>query len=758
MNTEINLKTFLDNYGESLAEKVTKDLEVIHDPAKDKEVELDHMMDQLHKNPFPAQREIIKAVFKSFKDGNHAVYMAAEMGTGKTLKSIAVAYLLKKNPRVLVLCPPHLVRKWIQEIKEALPWAKAVNLNGKHCIRTLKTLRNAPPAQDPEFYVIGKERAKLTYKWRPEAIIKRIGYFCPKCGQELLNKDGVPLPIFSKNTQGRFKKKYSCDNQALKWKWDRDLQKHYKAMVTCGEQLWQADSNKKKHQQIMPAQFITNKLKGVFTMLIADECHMFKNQTGQGWAFSAMANACQYTLCLTGTLAGGYASDLYYLLFRTHPRLMIEDGNNWGNPIKFMEKYGVLERITIFSEQDGLTTKARKRTVIRAKPGISPLLLGKMLLSTSVFMRLADCTDNLVPYEEDVYEIQMDPNQAQYYRKFEEQMRQALIETLTQGDHSLLGSYLNSLLSYPERIYRGIKVFHPHTKEFVAEGPAIPELIMPKEQELLDIIDRERSQNRKVLVYIQNSNTTDISPRLVELIVEKGYQVKVLRAGDSEGRADKINKWVKQGLDVLICNPKLVEVGLDLLFAVTIIFYQCGYSTYTLRQAARRSWRIPQTEPVRVFFLTYADTMQTRAMKLIAEKLTCSLAIEGELTDKGLAALSDTSDSMARELTKMLMEKSGDNRSLKDLWANYRKKEIQVECHVTESRPLQIEPETAPKPGIKTLSLEAEQIGNKIVKVEFIEYIGRRKKKVTHVEVTQAELDQMIDESETPIQAQFTLF
>ena len=45
---------------------------------------------------------------------------------------------------------------------------------------------------------------------------------------------------------------------------------------------------------------------------------------------------------------------------------------------------------------------------------------------------------------------------------------------------------------------------------------------MPKEQELLDIIERELGQNRKVLVYIQNSNTTDISPRLVELIEEKG--------------------------------------------------------------------------------------------------------------------------------------------------------------------------------------------------------------------------------------------
>ena len=135
------------------------------------------------------------------------------------------------------------------------------------------------------------------------------------------------------------------------------------------------------------------------------------------------------------------------------------------------------------------------------------------------------------------------------------------MDALGRGDYSLLGSYLNSLLSYPERIYRGIEVFHPHTKELVAEGPPI-QGVMPKEQELLDIIDRELAQGRKVLVYIQNSNTTDISPRLLGLMEEKGYRVKILRAGDSEGRADKINKWVSQGLDVLICNPKLVATVL----------------------------------------------------------------------------------------------------------------------------------------------------------------------------------------------------
>jgi len=759
MGTELGLKTFLEEYGESLAQKVTRELEVVHDPARDPEEELDRAMDGMGKNPFPSQREIVKGVIKAFRKGSRAAYMTCEMGTGKTVMAIATASLLKNNPRVIVLCPPHLVRKWIQEIREALPRAKAINLNGGHCIGTLEALRRSSKAQAPEFYVLGKERAKTTYQWRPAAARTRRGNLCPKCGQLLLDENGVPLPLFGTNSQGKLKRKYACQNMVKKWKWSTEHGQIRQVSVRCGEQLWQPDLTKEQYLKPMPAQYIKDKLRGFFDLFIADECHQFKNQTGQGWAFAALSKACRHTLCLTGTLAGGYASDLFYLLFRTHPGQMLGDGNQWSDPMRFMEKYGILEKITTVSEEDGLTTKAKKRTLIKAKPGISPLLLGKMLLPNSVFLRLPDCVENLVPYEEDVYEILMAPEQEECYREFEDQMRQALLDALARNDHSLLGGYLNSLLSYPERIYRGISVFHPRTKELVAEGPAV-EGVMPKEQELLDIIARELGQKRKVLVYIQNSNTTDISPRLVDLIEEKGFRVRVLRAGDSEGRAEKIQKWVGEGMEVLICNPKLVEVGLDLLFAASIIFYQCGYSTYTLRQASRRSWRIPQTKPVRVFFLTYANTMQTRAMKLIADKLTCSLAIEGELTDKGLAALSETSDSITKELARMLVEKAEDSRNLKDLWAAYRKKEIQMECHITQAKPARTTQESREDTGgeIGKVSVEAEQIGNKIVKVQFIEYVGKRKKKITHIEVSQAELDEILKTPDPKVSVQLSMF
>jgi len=516
-----------------------------------------------------------------------------------------------------------------------------------------------------------------------------------------------------------------------------------------------ADADNLKYRKYMPALFIKNKLKNFFDVLIADEVHQFKNLSGQGYAFAILSGACKYTLGLTGTLMGGYASDLFYLIYRTHPREMLADDNPWNNPTGFMSKYGVLERVTIIPEEDGMTVKSKKRTIVKAKPGVSPLLMGKMLLSNSVFLRLSDMSENLPEYEEEVIELKMNHEQEDAYEAFEKTMKDALKQALAVGDHSLLGAYLNALLSYPDRIYQGVTVKHPRSDELVAFGPPI-QGDMPKEIELLRIIDEEISKGRKVLVYIQNSNTTDISPRLVEMVGKKGYRVKVLRAGNTEGREDKINRWVKNGLDVLICNPKLVETGLDLLSFPSIVFYQCGYSIYTLRQASRRSWRITQKNPVKVFYLTYSDTMQTRAMKLIATKLETSLALEGELTDKGLSALSESSDSMTRQLAKALLEQIDDSGSLKDMWAAYRRKEIQVDCSVSGSKPVEVKTDELPT-NVEKISVEAEQIGDKVLKVSFTEYVGRRKK-TTRIEVKKSELDKMIKEKDGPVSVQLRLF
>ena len=77
-----------------------------------------------------------------------------------------------------------------------------------------------------------------------------------------------------------------------------------------------------------------------------------------------------------------------------------------------------------------------------------------------------------------------------------------------------------------------------------------------------------------------------------------------------------------------------------------------------MRQASRRSWRIGQTRPVKVVFMSYRDTLQADALKLVAKKLQSSLAVEGELPEDGLAAYGDDGDDMMMALARKIV--SGD--------------------------------------------------------------------------------------------------
>lgn len=116
-----------------------------------------------------------------------------------------------------------------------------------------------------------------------------------------------------------------------------------------------------------PTEFIKRYLPdGCFDLLVVDEGHEYKNSgSAQGQAMGVLAAKARKTLLLTGTLMGGYADDLFYLLFRILTRRMIEDGyqpNARGSmapaAMSFMRDHGVLK--DIYTERDGESHKTAK--------------------------------------------------------------------------------------------------------------------------------------------------------------------------------------------------------------------------------------------------------------------------------------------------------------------------------------------------------------------------------------------------------------
>ena len=70
--------------------------------------------------------------------------------------------------RILVLCPPHLTRKWKREVEETVPTARTAIVTS---ITDLEKLRHSV-GTGPLFAVMSRERAKLSYRWKP-AVIQR---------------------------------------------------------------------------------------------------------------------------------------------------------------------------------------------------------------------------------------------------------------------------------------------------------------------------------------------------------------------------------------------------------------------------------------------------------------------------------------------------------------------------------------------------------------------------------------------------------
>jgi len=618
---------YLQEFGGALAQKIQTEAEPLFKPGN----QWHSRMDLLLRRPFQAQADATQGTVEALRTRD-SVMCIGEMGVGKTLIGAAVPYLMENGhpPRVLIMCPGHLTRKWVREVRQTVPGADASIIKS---LCDVQAIDPREPQNGLRYYVVSKERAKLSYAWRPAFRLHREVPTCPDCGSTVVDRDGVHV--------------------------SPDALKHRKQRCSsCGAALWQADNTRFRRFSI--ADYIKRHLKGYFDFFICDEVHEMKGgSTAQGNAFGTLASACKKTISLTGTLLGGYASHMFYLQYRMNPRAMNADGFSYGRQMNFVNRYGVLERVTrYYPGDDNVCSKGKKgSTVTREKPGVSPAIFSNHLMGSTVFLHLQDIALDLPELSEEVVPVNMQDDQAAGYNDLESRIGSEMKRLLAMGSRRLLGSYLNTLLCYPDRPFNNEPVVDPANGNIIAEPTNLPlDRIYPKEHELLRIVCEEISYGRRCFVYCTYTNTKDVTGRLKDILGRHGVCSEILRSSvKPEQREEWLQQKVTGDVQVVIGNPILVQTGLDLLDFPTIIFYQTGYSIFTLRQASRRSWRIGQDRPVHIHYLHYAGTMQERALELVGKKLSASLAIEGKLTDDGLASMA-AGDDMTLMLAKALVQ------------------------------------------------------------------------------------------------------
>ena len=358
--------------------------------------------------------------------------------------------------------------------------------------------------------------------------------------------------------------------------------------------------------------------------------------------------------------------------------------------------------------EDGRNSRRKKfRKVVRERPGLAPSALFH-LIGNTVFLRLSDVASGLPDYTEQILLSSMDSekdatgySQRSAYDTVFEELRKELAEALKSGSKRLLATYLQTLLAYPDGCTKGETVFDPRSGDVIVQVPPLSESkLYPKEQALIDLVAAERMEGRRVLVYVTHTGTRDITGRMDDILTRHGFRVAVMKA--DAVAPDKREKWVadrvKQGIDVMICHPRLVQTGLDLIDFQTLCWYETDYSVYVMRQASRRSWRIGQTRPVKVVFMSYRNTLQADALKLVAKKLQSSLAVEGELPEDGLAAYGDDGDDMLMALARKIVsgEEDDEAETVEEVFANARNAESTAEELLVDDgwKVVEVEPET----------------------------------------------------------------
>jgi len=408
---------------------------------------------------------------------------------------------------------------------------------------------------------------------------------------------------------------------------------------------------------------------GFFDLLLVDEGHEYKNSgSAQGQAMGVLASKARKSILLTGTLMGGYADDIFYLLWRVLPKRMLEDGycynknNNLGPAaMTFLREHGVLK--DVFKETDTgnhRTAKGKRVTVHTSKaPGFGPKGVIRYVLPYTAFLKLNQIGDNVLPaYEERFINIGMTEEQGNIYASLADSLTGELKKALARGDKTLMGLVLTVLLAWPDTCFREEEVKHPRSKELLAYSPVIfnEDELSPKEEKLIELCRDNKKRGRKVLVYIVYTGKRDTASRLKKVLESKNFKVAVLRSSVStDSREDWIADQVDRGIDVLVCNPELVKTGLDLLDFPSIYFMQSGYNVYTVSQASRRSWRIGQTQDVEVGFLGYEKTAQISCLELMAKKIAVSQSTSGDMPDTGLDVLNSDGDSIEVALAKQLL-------------------------------------------------------------------------------------------------------
>ncbi len=302
------LSDFMKSHGEKIAAHVLETYRPLYnlDPTREEIAILDTLGQGRKTLPgqerpglLPAQRHAAAAMARSIRK-NDVGNLQGEMGLGKSVIGAAVIELLNAYP-ALVICPPHLVPKWIREIEETIPGAHARELRriGRNTDEAADSndvkdfldqyqaacIKSSNDRMPKWVAVVAHTSAKFGAGWQPAVIRRKArhpltgklvdAWACPSCGWiATAETDGILVPVTDPAELAE--KRQFCQGQVPGWQLDSDGKIKNDAdgnpvwgKRTCRTPLF--EFNGARRHSI--AEYIAKHASGAFKLLIGDEVH-----------------------------------------------------------------------------------------------------------------------------------------------------------------------------------------------------------------------------------------------------------------------------------------------------------------------------------------------------------------------------------------------------------------------------------------------------------------------------------------------------
>ncbi len=160
-----------------------------------------------------------------------------------------------------------------------------------------------------------------------------------------------------------------------------------------------------------------------------------------------------------------------------------------------------------------------------------------------------------------------------------------------------------------------------------------------KLEHVLELTDALRAEGHKVLVFSQFVRLLDLVRPALE---ERGGRVLQLDGSTSQAERDRRVQAFQRGeADVFLLSLKAGGVGLNLTAATYVVHLDPWWNPAVEDQATDRAHRIGQTQPVTVYRLVTAGTVEEQILQLHAEKRAL---VEGVLDGTGAAGAMSTEE------------------------------------------------------------------------------------------------------------------